>query len=1121
MGILVDKIIETENLHWAWKKVKNCFQVGDIWYDEIELASFESNLHEQLELIKKEIKSKTFFLHSIKPLPFPKGYDMENKKPRVRQTFEISVRDQVIWMAITNVIGNSLDYKMPSWSYGHRLFVPVWKGSSNNQWEIGWYRHSRGLLYRKWNQSWPLFRRSISLTAKIMCCKKNVSGNSIFQDTELEEAEKRVYENNKVLPNHFKSKYLEQEYWGDKSAQVLYWATVDFSKFYPKVKRELIKNNILKHTTGANEDEEFRELIERLFDFKIDASQWVPDELGDNGISLDPQTFPGLPTGLFVAGFLANVALLEIDEKISEQLYANRNIAHFRFVDDHVILSYDFDKLKEWIQNYRQYLVNADSGAEFNFEKIEPKSLSNLLNPEWEKHDDEECMKNEEEKAKEDTKLDPAFPAPLMTQTLAKVSAISKSDFEFLSHNEEEQLISDLEHLLLTDFPDHELRKDTRVSFAASILSRIVPDTKIDYADVYECQKKIHHLIEKYKKKFEKSNTSFVSEKLHDIIFEENINLNDYFDNWISQVGDDETKKEFIESIKEQKNKEWNLLQEIDIQKKSQKNRVYKLLKKAILENPEKVRIWTRVIDYCRKVDCCHIREAYDKIKELENQNKIHILSSAFLRTLFLSVLSDRIMTTIYYIANKKCLSKKESDAHKFFFQSIFDETFLSDVFVAENVDKKPYYKKTFEFYKFVLGTTLFMLEKLKPQFMYKDNIIQQYKLIDWNNNPQEWIKRTDTSDINSWLYWILWKTHDKSSSKPLNFWLNLQQYIDYSKASYKPLILPFPNYSCLPKTDDEFLMSLINEFEEGWLFEVFKTGKDNLSEPVKNELKNRCPNLYKNIFKIEKDKITLWDYIQWQKEYLNNDDSFQHFFDPRLSEWTALEIIKQIIQELKSGNTAVNFFEKKLQKTNIHPSNFSISNEVKRDSIPSWNEWKETKINLTKVDSMLQIVDDRYTTKGLQSELTYSEDAEIHALGIILLQLLTHNTDFPWIWNSDDKSLVWENLVYNKIQESNTSSFTLLILQSCFSSKNRETFRYAEDFNLFSKENNGAEDTIKDPPMINDLNTLERFVVKAQNIIERYQLSMENNVPRQLIPISLEQLSRQNNPFDNSNNDS
>lgn len=1128
MGRIIEKITETENLHWAWKKTKNSFLVGDIWYNEIELASFEANLYEELDQIKKEIRLGSYVMRSIKPLPFPKGYDKETGEQKVRQTFEISVRDQVAWMAVVNVIGESLDYRMPWWSYGHRLYVPVWK-DINGQWDVGWYRHSKGLLYRKWNQSWPLFRRNISLTAKIMCYEKTKES---FDIAELDEAERIVYNTNEFLSNQFKSKYLEKNYWGNRSSKKLHWATIDFSKFYPKVKRSVIVKNIIKYTKGVNDDCDFILLIDRMMNFQIDHSEWNDTELFDINLT-EPEKFQGLPTGLFVAGFLANVALLSVDEKISTDLERNKDIAHFRFVDDHVILAYEFEKLEDWITKYNTYLTEAETGAEFNFDKIEPKSFSNIINPEWRKKYKKK-IKEELTKAEKETSLDPAFPAPLMTQTLAKVSAINKSDFEFLSHTEEEQLISDLEHLLLTDFPDHELRKDTRVSFAASILSRIVPNTKDDYEEVYDCQKRIHHQIKEYQKEFEKTNKTFIVDKLHDLIFDDSIIISEYFAHWENQItnkeGGDEYNKRMIKVayLKKEKETEQNLKSLNDELKKTQKNRVYKLLKKAISENPEKVRIWARVIDYCKKVSCCQVKEAYDKIEELSNIS-IHYLSASFLRTLFMNVLSDRIMQSIFAIVNKNTLSQKETFSAKSFLESVLNEGFLKDLFDKEYCDSKSYYQKTYEFYRFVLGSAIFILEESKFNFVFNTKIIEQYKLIDWKNSPQEWINNTYSPDINAWLYWILWKTHDKSNSIPLDFWIKFQPYIDYDKKTYKPLILSFPNYNYLPRKDSEFLTFILNEgFSEGWLFEVFKTGKNHISDELKASLKEKYPPLFRNIFN---PIVNLWEFILWQQTsldctHLTEIDCFNRYFDPRFSEWTALELVRQIIVLSKVSGEA--FFENKTQVSVFHPANFYLSTDLideKSNKTYNWYDWKEkirTKNMFGVVEFASQISDESYTTKGLlESELKTGESSKVHALGIILLQLITHNTNLPWIWNSPDKSLIWENLFYKKVQNSPVSSFTLLILQGCFSSKNRETFLNSKLFNdLLKTDNTAKTDTTYDVPAINDVYTLEKYIVKSQRIIESYQLSMEDSVPRQLIPISLIQLSNQNNPFEDSNND-
>lgn len=1112
MGKIVEKIIETENLHWAWKKVKNSFQVGDIWYDEIELALFEANLYQNLEDIKEKIKSGSYSLSTIKPLPFPKSCDKITGIQRVRQTFDIRIKDQVVWMAVVNVIGNSLDYQMPWWSYGHRLYVPVWK-NENDRWVVGWYTHSKGQLYRKWNQSWPLFRRNISLTAKIMCSKKAENSDLDIIDSDIyDDAEKVVCENNKSLPERFKSKYLEKNYWGARSANNLFWGTIDFSEFYPKIKRSAILKNILKYTLNAEEDTEFKILLTRLMDFKICSEKWYPNDLKE--IKLDVSNFQGLPTGLFVAGFLANVALLSVDEKISTKLNSERDIAHFRFVDDHVILSYDFNKLQDWITTYKRYLEEAGTGAEFNYDKIEPKSLANILDSEWTKKNRKK-IKSEQHRAKKDCTLDPAFPAPLMTQTLAKVSAINKSDFEFLSHNEEEQLIADLEHLLLTDFPDHELRKDTRVSFAASVLSRIVPNTKDDYSEVYESQKRIHHKLKDYQKKFEKSNNKFITDKLHDLIFSNNL-IDNYFTNWENSLNETETdtkeKKVLITLIKNEKANETKLKKKIYDQKRLQKERVYRLLIKAISENPEKVRIWSRVIDYCKMIGECQIKDAYNKIGTLSGQS-VHPLSASFLRTLFMNVLADRLLQVVYSILNKNLKSIKEKKSAEHFIETIFDEQLLKDIFGKEEDEGKLYYLKSYEFFRFVLGSTIFILKESSHDFKYDDTNLRLHKLIDWNNNPQEWINKTQISNINAWLFWLLWKTHDKISNQPLAFWEKLTPYINYSDPSYKPLIQAFPNYIYLPKNDDSFLKNIMNNgFDEGWLYEVFKTGKENLSKEVKNELRKKYSSLYKNVFS---EDATLWDFIQWQKQkltetYVREIDSYNRYFDPRLSEWTALELIKQIIEKINS----VDDFFMDNSEIKLHLSNFIISKDIMiGDNILSWYDWKKKmRKNKIKVSSF-QISDERYSTKGLlESEQRIGQKAKVHALGIMLLQIITHDTNLPWVWNSTDKSLILENLFYKKIQNTSLSSYVMLILQACFSSKNREMSNWGIEVE------NAKGDVATEIPAINDIYTLNKYIKKAQEIIESYQLSMENNAPRQLLPVSLKQFSVQNNPFEDIN---
>ena len=217
---LIRQIVNRENLLWAWNKAKTLYRPGDIWFNEISVSNFEANLGNELENIKSQLIEGTYRLSPITPVAFPKGADKNG--PRTRQTFDIAVRDQVTWLAITNIIGPTLDYRMPFWSYGNRLFISVFykfnEASKKDEIKFGWYRNSSTHLYRNWNQSWPLYRRHVAITARIMANQKLFLNNPAeFKSEKLEDdKEAEVLEQNALLPEHLQVDYLKHDYWQEK-----------------------------------------------------------------------------------------------------------------------------------------------------------------------------------------------------------------------------------------------------------------------------------------------------------------------------------------------------------------------------------------------------------------------------------------------------------------------------------------------------------------------------------------------------------------------------------------------------------------------------------------------------------------------------------------------------------------------------------------------------------------------------------------------------------------------------------------------------------------------------------------------------------------------------------------
>lgn len=170
MPSLKDKFLNQENFYLAFKKVSHYYNQSNEWFDLFELSDYEANLETNLSRLIQELTEETYIPKPIEPLPFPKKNNKKNHK-RFRQYFKIHIEDQIVWIAIVNVIGDFLERKMPFWSYGNRLFQPIWYDLNDND-EVrinkGSLFNSSSNFYKQWNQSWPQYRRNISLTIKIM-----------------------------------------------------------------------------------------------------------------------------------------------------------------------------------------------------------------------------------------------------------------------------------------------------------------------------------------------------------------------------------------------------------------------------------------------------------------------------------------------------------------------------------------------------------------------------------------------------------------------------------------------------------------------------------------------------------------------------------------------------------------------------------------------------------------------------------------------------------------------------------------------------------------------------------------------------------------------------------------
>ena|ERR1039458_1782328 len=72
-----ERLTSPENLYWAWGKVRRYYRTTDAWFNEAELAAFESNLETELGKLREQFRSKTYRTSPLLPLPQPKALDNE------------------------------------------------------------------------------------------------------------------------------------------------------------------------------------------------------------------------------------------------------------------------------------------------------------------------------------------------------------------------------------------------------------------------------------------------------------------------------------------------------------------------------------------------------------------------------------------------------------------------------------------------------------------------------------------------------------------------------------------------------------------------------------------------------------------------------------------------------------------------------------------------------------------------------------------------------------------------------------------------------------------------------------------------------------------------------------
>lgn len=1042
---------------WAWRKVRRAYQAADSLYDPAELAAFELNLEAELDAIRAAFAEGRWSNRPLRLVPQPKSPDKQGA-PRMRQYFEVSVRDQVAWAAVATVLGPELDRKMPAWSYGNRLYRAAWydderEAGKPSRLNIGPYRHAAGHLYRRFKHSWPLYRRHISLTARRMVHER-------LDPALLDEGDRRALDQSDDL------RYLDAQFWVRKAPDggTMFAGSFDLMKFYPSVRVEAIRRGFDVHVDGIGDEPVLAELLRQMLVFEVDASG-VSEEMRD---AIEPPVssgeFDGIPTGLFVGGFLANVAMLSIDLEADRLLLENREIAHFRFVDDHEVLAYDFEALLNWIRTYIGLLEASGIGVNVEPDKYVPSELKWLIHPEkLEEEREIDRPPNAEEamaRARKASMVDGRKPTQLMTRTLAQVSMLAATDFDLLTDAGRSQRLEQLEWLLLANIPDQEIRGDTRMAFAAARIALLTPALFRPNDDLL---------------------ASHRSMQIH-----------------LDKRGKDKRRGRAVDEVNEAEisNLEKRVAELDDLEKKGWGNlldRHFGLLFEAFAAHPDKVRLFLRVIDFCRTT-------GHDGLGRLtkwmeENREGENRLLCCYLGATVIQTLSRHVLTACAD-ANRTNLLHRERNAAIAFLGNVL-RTDL-DCFVPMTAETSSLQHFQHDARRAYVAALLFgavEIELVAPQLFEK---MRQRVMAAIGGDTFEWLAAATHVPIGTWYHLFLSTTRAHRDLPP-SFWPKIEAAHDpdisqdWLSLRRYPARLPTKAWGRLARSPD-----LLRTDDAGWLIEAARANPEEFAslppaDPVVASVQASLA--------AEEGGVTLLDWAAFAKDLGPND--------PRRSEWTALEIARQILAAFgEFDGPDIDCLDL------IHPENVFVDaswkappTEALTNERLTWEGWRS--VSRAKLVHLhpAGLEDYRYRENLEDNDRKWAR--RLRPIGQLLWGTLRHDFSLPSAWNvrGQERSLV--ELVAWDLERLPISSFTLKILQACLLPRSLESALLLDFPSLFGNLSGGAADDVEFDRPIKSPTVLIEVIERAQLVLTRSQMTVLEYEPRQLIPVRLQHIGR------------
>ena len=367
---------------------------------------------------------------------------------------------------------------------------------------------------------------------------------------------------------------------------------------------------------------------------------------------------------------------------------------------------------------------------------------------------------------------------------------------------------------------------------------------------------------------------------------------------------------------------------------------------------------------------------------------------------------------------------------------------------------------------------------------------------IDWRGCTERWAANTGWS-ASVWAWWGETRTTPALASEPGPVYRAAANRLPQDAPETWALWQRFPSH--LPPRAMRALTSgrmPIDSRYDAWLTDVLRALSTKRRGDLLERDMKRVFSRASRSFTATKNTMTVYSWAEQCEQIAQTDPH-----DPRVGEWTALTITRQVCESFVSNENDTAAFRL------LNPNNVLVPRSwMDQTTEPlTWTAWGE-RLNCDPARLKrreLRIPDDRLgPSVGNVNTGNLRIDA-VHSAASLLLGILAKDFSWPAAWNGLGLRRSWEALARRRLRHVPVSSMTTWILEQSLSTRARESallhFYMPDDLDA-------SDDDMR--PHIHDVAALIDALAWACTQLRQHQLSVGHGAPRQLIPVSLPTLS-------------